>query len=228
MALIIFNIVVKYKKIKFLNKIKIYNFYIWSNRIWCYQFVHITIPLWALSISPLRSWTWCLLSHLLCGDSPTLSPCQPQPVAQSRPVSSYLFSKSTSLQVKSSFPFPSSQVPLPVQSDQKQIPRVRSPFPSSQILYLFTPVSSLSSYPEAGPPQISAPPVVHTALGRRVTLQCGVDAWPHPSVVWWRDPDGRVPVIYGGNYRIDTLNDDDKVSSHAEDHGDSHCILLVQ
>lgn len=136
MALIIFNIVVKYKKIKFLNKIKIYNFYIWSNRIWCYQFVHITIPLWALSISPLRSWTWCLLSHLLCGDSPTLSPCQPQPVAQSRPVSSYLFSKSTSLQVKSSFPFPSSQFPLPIESDPISLhsckfplllPRGRSP-----------------------------------------------------------------------------------------------------
>lgn len=54
-------------------------------------------------------------------------------------------------------------------------------------------------------PHINAQDVVQVVEGRSATLECKVDAWPEPSLVWWRDPDGRVPVIHGGNYIIRTL-----------------------
>ena len=57
----------------------------------------------------------------------------------------------------------------------------------------------------AGSPQIEAPSVVHGMAGRPVTLQCRVDAWPKASVVWWRDPAGRLAVVHGGNTALDVV-----------------------
>ncbi|XP_050727678.1 Ig-like and fibronectin type-III domain-containing protein 1 isoform X2 [Eriocheir sinensis] len=51
-------------------------------------------------------------------------------------------------------------------------------------------------------PKIRAREVVRVPEGATVTLECAVDAWPEPSQVWWRDPDGRVAVIHGGNHVI--------------------------
>lgn len=56
-------------------------------------------------------------------------------------------------------------------------------------------------------PQVTAQATVQVVAGRSVTLECTVDAWPVPSLVWWRDPDGRVPVIHGGNYAINKIDD---------------------
>lgn len=53
-------------------------------------------------------------------------------------------------------------------------------------------------------PRITAQEVIHATEGGPATMECYVNAWPEPSLVWWRDPDGRVPVIHGGNYNIDT------------------------
>ncbi|XP_064105777.1 Ig-like and fibronectin type-III domain-containing protein 1 isoform X2 [Macrobrachium nipponense] len=51
-------------------------------------------------------------------------------------------------------------------------------------------------------PIIASDPVVRVTQEDSVTIECKVDAWPEPSLVWWRDPEGRVPVIHGGNYVI--------------------------
>lgn len=40
------------------------------------------------------------------------------------------------------------------------------------------------------------------APGDSVILECTVDAYPEPKTMFWRDHDGRVPVIQGGRYHI--------------------------
>jgi hypothetical protein len=40
------------------------------------------------------------------------------------------------------------------------------------------------------------------AQGDSVVLECTVDAYPEPKMMFWRDHSGRVPVIQGGNYDI--------------------------
>lgn len=42
------------------------------------------------------------------------------------------------------------------------------------------------------------------ALGEEVVLQCIVEAYPEPKMMFWRDPKGRVPVILSGKYEIST------------------------
>lgn len=41
--------------------------------------------------------------------------------------------------------------------------------------------------------------------GDSVVLECAVDAQPKPKMMFWRDPDGRVPVIQGGKYEVDII-----------------------
>jgi len=40
------------------------------------------------------------------------------------------------------------------------------------------------------------------AQGDSVVLECTVDAYPEPKMMFWRDHSGRVPVIQGGKYDI--------------------------
>jgi hypothetical protein len=40
------------------------------------------------------------------------------------------------------------------------------------------------------------------AHGDSVVLECTVDAYPEPKMMFWRDHNGRVPVIQGGKYDI--------------------------
>jgi len=40
------------------------------------------------------------------------------------------------------------------------------------------------------------------AQGDSVVLECTVDAYPEPKMIFWRDHNGRVPVIQGGKYDI--------------------------
>jgi hypothetical protein len=45
------------------------------------------------------------------------------------------------------------------------------------------------------------------AAGDSVILECRVEALPKPTVAFWRDPNGRTPVIEGPNYSIQLLQD---------------------
>lgn len=49
------------------------------------------------------------------------------------------------------------------------------------------------------------------SVGDTVELKCSVKANPKPKMLFWRDHDGRVPVIQGANFDM-TMMDDDNVS----------------
>lgn len=51
-------------------------------------------------------------------------------------------------------------------------------------------------------PQIQASGITLALLGERVELKCTVRAKPTPRVIFWRDHEGRVPVIIGKNYEV--------------------------
>lgn len=45
------------------------------------------------------------------------------------------------------------------------------------------------------------------AAGDSVILECRVEALPKPTIAFWRDANGRTPVIDGPNYTIQLLSD---------------------
>lgn len=50
-------------------------------------------------------------------------------------------------------------------------------------------------------------------IGDSVTLECKVDAYPEPKMLFWRSHEERTPVIQGGRYDIHTgfaKDEDDK------------------
>ncbi|XP_018795157.1 PREDICTED: Ig-like and fibronectin type-III domain-containing protein 2 isoform X1 [Bactrocera latifrons] len=53
-------------------------------------------------------------------------------------------------------------------------------------------------------PKITAAGITVASLGDEVELRCTVDAKPTPKTIFWRDHDGRVPVIQGGHFDIST------------------------
>ncbi len=63
------------------------------------------------------------------------------------------------------------------------------------------------------PPQIQASGITLALLGDRVELKCTVKAKPAPKVMFWRDHEGRVPVIVGKNYEV-TIEASSTVSYH--------------
>ncbi|XP_059217362.1 Ig-like and fibronectin type-III domain-containing protein 2 isoform X2 [Stomoxys calcitrans] len=52
------------------------------------------------------------------------------------------------------------------------------------------------------PPKIQAAGITVASVGNEVELRCMVDSKPKPKTIFWRDHDGRIPVIEGGNYHI--------------------------
>lgn len=52
------------------------------------------------------------------------------------------------------------------------------------------------------PPRIQASGITVSQVGEQVELRCTVMARPPPKTIFWRDHDGRVPVIQGGNFDI--------------------------
>lgn len=61
-------------------------------------------------------------------------------------------------------------------------------------------------------PQIQASGITLALLGERVELKCTVKAKPTPKVIFWRDHEGRIPVIIGKNYEM-TMEANSEVSS---------------
>lgn len=49
-------------------------------------------------------------------------------------------------------------------------------------------------------------------MGEGVDLKCTVKAKPTPKAIFWRDQDGRVPVIQGGNFEMSLQSDEDDTS----------------
>ncbi|XP_037904934.1 Ig-like and fibronectin type-III domain-containing protein 1 isoform X1 [Hermetia illucens] len=83
------------------------------------------------------------------------------------------------------------------------------------------------------PPRVEAHEIVVAYLGSEVDLKCTVKAKPIPKVIFWRDHDGRVPVIQGGNYDMSLIKDEADSSTYtmtlhisklqASDVGDYFC-----
>lgn len=61
-------------------------------------------------------------------------------------------------------------------------------------------------------PKIQAAGITVTSNGEAVDLKCTVNATPMPKLVFWRDHDGKVPVIQGGNYHMSFAKDRDDPS----------------
>ncbi|XP_050094930.1 Ig-like and fibronectin type-III domain-containing protein 1 [Anopheles aquasalis] len=82
-------------------------------------------------------------------------------------------------------------------------------------------------------PRIQASGITVASVGESVDLKCTVRARPIPKTMFWRDHDGRVPVIQGGNYDMSMKNDVDDNSLYvmtltinklgAQDVGDYFC-----
>ncbi|EAA05182.4 AGAP011355-PA [Anopheles gambiae str. PEST] len=58
-------------------------------------------------------------------------------------------------------------------------------------------------------PRIQASGITVASVGESVDLKCTIRARPIPKTMFWRDHDGRVPVIQGGNYDMSMKNDVD-------------------
>lgn len=56
-------------------------------------------------------------------------------------------------------------------------------------------------------PAIQASGITMAAAGDSVILECRVEALPKPTIAFWRDANGRTPVIDGPNYNIQLLSD---------------------
>lgn len=61
---------------------------------------------------------------------------------------------------------------------------------------------SLSLWGPTVAPHIEAPEYVTGILGKSANIKCVVSARPPPKMFFWRDHDGRVPVILGNNYQM--------------------------
>lgn len=68
--------------------------------------------------------------------------------------------------------------------------------------------------PATAAPQITASGIKLALPGERVDLQCRVRAQPVPKVIFWRDHEGRVPVILGKDYEssLETSTEDSAVA----------------
>ncbi|XP_044737933.1 Ig-like and fibronectin type-III domain-containing protein 1 isoform X2 [Chrysoperla carnea] len=63
-------------------------------------------------------------------------------------------------------------------------------------------------------PHIQASGITLATRGASVKLECKVDSFPAPKMLFWRDPVGRVPVIQGGHYDIKVLAAKDEDSKY--------------
>jgi hypothetical protein len=82
-------------------------------------------------------------------------------------------------------------------------------------------------------PKIQAAGITVASLGDSVELKCSIKSKPIPKTIFWRDHDGRVPVIQSANFDMALKNDIYDPSSYtmilkitklaAEDTGDYFC-----
>lgn len=63
-------------------------------------------------------------------------------------------------------------------------------------------------------PTIQASGITMAAAGDSVILECRVEALPKPTIAFWRDPNGRTPVIDGPSYTIQLLADPEEQTKY--------------
>ncbi|CAK1550359.1 unnamed protein product [Leptosia nina] len=63
-------------------------------------------------------------------------------------------------------------------------------------------------------PTIQASGITMAAAGDSVILECRVEALPKPTIAFWRDPNGRTPVIDGPNYSIQLVADPEEQTKY--------------
>lgn len=63
-------------------------------------------------------------------------------------------------------------------------------------------------------PHIQASGITMATLGDSVTLECKVDAYPEPKMMFWRNHEERRPVIQGGKYDITSSPIKDEVDKY--------------
>ncbi|XP_075980799.1 Ig-like and fibronectin type-III domain-containing protein 2 isoform X2 [Anticarsia gemmatalis] len=63
-------------------------------------------------------------------------------------------------------------------------------------------------------PTIQASGITMAAAGDAVILECRVEALPKPTIAFWRDPNGRTPVIDGPNYTIQLWADPEEQTKY--------------
>ncbi|KAG6463259.1 hypothetical protein O3G_MSEX013776 [Manduca sexta] len=63
-------------------------------------------------------------------------------------------------------------------------------------------------------PTIQASGITMAAAGDSVILECRVEALPKPTIAFWRDPNGRTPVIDGPNYTIQLQADPEEPTKY--------------
>lgn len=56
-------------------------------------------------------------------------------------------------------------------------------------------------------PRIQASGIQVASVGETVELKCTIKSKPIPKTMFWRDLDGRIPVINSGNYDMTMMND---------------------
>lgn len=56
-------------------------------------------------------------------------------------------------------------------------------------------------------PKIQAAGITVASVGDSVELKCSIKSKPIPKTMFWRDHDGRVPVIQSANYEMTMMND---------------------
>ncbi|XP_055384146.1 Ig-like and fibronectin type-III domain-containing protein 1 isoform X3 [Condylostylus longicornis] len=64
------------------------------------------------------------------------------------------------------------------------------------------------------PPRVQASGITVAYIGEDVDLKCTVKAKPIPKMIFWRDHDGRIPVIQGGNYDMSIIKDESDPASY--------------
>lgn len=56
-------------------------------------------------------------------------------------------------------------------------------------------------------PRIQAAGIQVASIGDSVELKCSIKSKPIPKTMFWKDHDGRIPVIQGANYDMTMMND---------------------
>eukprot|EP00102_Acyrthosiphon_pisum_P023276 XP_016660486.1 PREDICTED: Ig-like and fibronectin type-III domain-containing protein 2 [Acyrthosiphon pisum] len=68
-----------------------------------------------------------------------------------------------------------------------------------------TPMQSSRKISISYVPKLVASKITMANLGDTVTLECMVDAHPEPKTMFWRDPQGRTPVIQSGKHNVNVI-----------------------
>ncbi|XP_021960351.1 Ig-like and fibronectin type-III domain-containing protein 1 [Folsomia candida] len=70
-----------------------------------------------------------------------------------------------------------------------------------------TPMQAARRIQVAHLPSISGSDVTYASLGDSASIECSVVAFPEPKVAFWRSSLERIPIVNGGNFRIEHVDD---------------------